>query len=1542
MTRHELIAQALVSWLTEALKTTRAVSREGLPRMDVAHFFTALGRIADFPAEEFSIALVDFGPEATDLRALADAHGLSALREIAGDLNAAGAWRNDRKNHPRIIALARGRHPGVHTLKHFSKAKSRDLATALLKWAADEEMFTGGIGAQRTLLTRLADSPQVASLRSLEAAADFLAAWLALRAERPNDAPRLALTELGLLADPQLFRNLDELELRLVRNGEITQLLLNAPPYQFAKMRERMTKYRSATKRDSLVAILDKVEALRRSSTNEQRGVLSLDEAEMLLRPPKDDDEPDPGPEAEPVDGPEPEDAEPDEEFDRKDLARATADALLFDRREELEEAADAMEEALTEALARDKEEVTGQVPVKDEQRTFSFKLDPGLLKWLNTFCSETAWGGLVDSLEPTLALALANHSAGKFEILGPDAVAQPDERPALGMPELLHAWDTDLAGAGIPDVGLAQRWERFAELRGEIAKHVDALVHLPSTWLAGKPQLVEAIAEYLGLAAAIYHRLQRHYRDMAECSSRGWAGAAIEAMLALDVVQVRVDLGDGREAHKAVLLPTHPLHLWRRQRLTAVLRGLGDHIEQKDREAILKDSLRPEHFLSVLAIGSIPAGRGVNQILPVANDLHGLATFENLINAYSGPDGAATLAYAVDRFAVLGRYHARPLRLVIINPPEPGQLLAKLVQVLKKRRSATLPTLRIELFATTDHGPRVQAALRFSGVERELLEDQIASGRLEFEAHEKPRKLGELLAELKARPCHVLALFDEATIRIRRRGAGRNLPMSPFCVQHHIEFDKRENVLRLVPDSDEPPFSDFMQLINEAQSGPRDSSPHAWADADSLRKVVDEVLQGDTPAAQWLFLADRALPAEAGMKSVRLLHKRDMQRQTLLAARDHLRLARLVRPIFDQCNLSLSAEQLRALLEEGVNLIGAGLLDLIRDDGKPDPGHVLGLAGALLAARDHRQRHPDALLVSVDDEVARLWLRLGRERNRCDLLAVRREGEGFIVESIEVKASEARDLAETEPDVRNAKVQIETTLSAVAAALPDTTAERDPLSAPRCEMLKEVLVRGCQSRAASPEKRALWSGWLKTLFRQETDEVPVVRCEGTVVRVLLRNNAPAPETPLATAPFSIVCRTLGEARIQELIESVAPMPSLRPTPTVAPSPTRVEPAHKPSTDLPITPPRRVALSAPRETSTAPPALAVTSPGSLSELPWPPAVNAIGMIGQAEAVAQLVSQVKFARAAGRRFPDKLLVGPAGVGKSSVARAIARQLLNEEELLFNGADLKSPTAIIVRLRERKKLPARPRGTARVERCLIFIDEVHAITGATPTTLLSALDDERTTTVDGVIYDFSDVIFILATTDPGKLSEAFNSRPDKTYLRPYTLDEMAGILWLHGQQNLDGFELPREVCVEIAARMRCNPRRAVRALTQTLIPHFHERTHGEGGAFDLHRIAEAMTQSAVAQYFDANGIDMNGLDSVGQNYLAHLGRNGATSEERLRQALGISNKGDFIEVDEYLTLRLGLVSVSSAGRTLTKDGRRYLASPFDLRERISRQR
>ena len=95
--------------------------------------------------------------------------------------------------------------------------------------------------------------------------------------------------------------------------------------------------------------------------------------------------------------------------------------------------------------------------------------------------------------------------------------------------------------------------------------------------------------------------------------------------------------------------------------------------------------------------------------------------------------------------------------------------------------------------------------------------------------------------------------------------------------------------------------------------------------------------------------------------------------------------------------------------------------------------------------------------------------------------------------------------------------------------------------------------------------------------------------------------------------------------------------------------------------------------------------------------------------------------------------------------------------------------------------------------------------------------------------------------------------------------------------------------------------------------------------------------------MASWFEQTlGVDANGLGPDHRSYLSLLRTRGAAAEEEIRRALGISNRGDFIAISEYLT-RLDLIRVGPGGRSLTPDGRRYLSAPTvpDFRDRISRR-
>ena len=299
-------------------------------------------------------------------------------------------------------------------------------------------------------------------------------------------------------------------------------------------------------------------------------------------------------------------------------------------------------------------------------------------------------------------------------------------------MERLLDEWDRVDAVVEACPRPIVAMWRDFITARASLAEMVRPLLIHPREWLDTHPETKACCARYLAVATELYQAVQQNYRDVWEVS-REWAQATLDAILALDLVQVRMAGRDGGVSAKAVMLPLHPLHLWRYQRLGEILRDLSHAgpMSESDRKVVIKELHRTEHFVGVIRTGATPDAQGLNQLLPVANRICGLATFENLHNAVSSADGMETLVLALDHYVMLYPNHPRPLRLTLVIPPEPARPLERLTKFLNERRNNArrLPSLDVTIVATVGHQDRLIAALTLEGRAQDLVYEKVSAG---------------------------------------------------------------------------------------------------------------------------------------------------------------------------------------------------------------------------------------------------------------------------------------------------------------------------------------------------------------------------------------------------------------------------------------------------------------------------------------------------------------------------------------------------------------------------------------------------------------------------------------------------------------------------------------------------------------------------------------------------------------------------------------------------------------------------------------------
>ena len=315
-------------------------------------------------------------------------------------------------------------------------------------------------------------------------------------------------------------------------------------------------------------------------------------------------------------------------------------------------------------------------------------------------------------------------------------------------------------------------------------------------------------------------------------------------------------------------------------------------------------------------------------------------------------------------------------------------------------------------------------------------------------------------------------------------------------------------------------------------------------------------------------------------------------------------------------------------------------------------------------------------------------------------------------------------------------------------------------------------------------------------------------------------------------------------------------------------------------------------------------------------------------VGQAGARENLRVFIAAAKARGEALDHVLFFGPPGLGKTTLAQIVARELgvgfrATSGPVIAKSGDL---AALLTNLEDGD---------------VLFIDESHRLNPAVEEVLYPAMEDRALDLMIGegpsarsVRIDLPRFTLVGATTRQGLLTTPLRDRfgiPVRLHF--YTVGELEQVV--RRAARLLGAELTEDGAHEIARRSRGTPRIAGRLLRRV-----RDFAHAAG--------ALAIDSAAADRALTRLEIDALGLDAMDRRYLmmiAELYNGGPVGVETL--AAGLSEPRDTIEdvIEPYL-IQLGLVARTARGRCLNGRGWSHLglappasASPpnlFDLKD------
>ncbi len=1028
---------------------------------------------------------------------------------IADSIEKAVLWRSMPECAGKILAFVKNDTDKLHSLAEFDVVSLRDISQYLIRQQLEIDNNTPTLNFWGALL----DTSDYYTFDSLF---DFVSS--VSKSAVPANAIPENMWRLNLLKDSKILGSKSNPVERLSKNRDLIFAIGQLSEDSRKKLSRSLTRTTSEN-RETLQKAYRSLQTLYKYGRQDALKSLDFETVQQLFSASQQKEKKKKAPDPSSPEANNENTTAEDTPIRSKELEGLISDAIVFGDDEAMDNIQELLDN-LTKHYDPNNEEAEDSIPTVGgifEDRHISVESHQSdLRKLVGKFCNLSAWGGLMVTEESVLKDAISADIVFSYPF-------EPDKEDSMisfaggidgSQPlfDFMSRFDNQFDARGIETA------ERFKPIidnlktqRERLFASLDMIMYHPVLLFGASDDNRRALIDYIQAWERLYHAFCVNEPTMREISAGGTSFIA-RAILLMDVLYVKTP----RE-WKAILMPLHPIYLWRYYEVFRTLSSKKASLSDEDKKALSQVLSRLPQILSFVIANSVVTESSEDRVLPCSGSVEMLPTFENKTNRYLGNDGTEAVDEILTRWIGFAPYTKNELRICSIDAPDLVSILRQIKGFMDKNSCRRVV---YDVYLTRgQNGNTELAKLDYASNDYEIgeyIRQEKISISIKNLANAKAVK-----QELASRPVHVALYFDQSSYAIEYGPSNQNLYINPLVITYDYDFDDIQHRGSIYPSSemDSGLIGDFHKLMRSADVISNNMNPRTTYNGNAdMSDVVSTIKDKQT---QWLVVADRDTNNYQPESAIPIGEMQYDKRMVNVWASGESRIISQYLELLRRYNLYPKQESLVEILRQFGHIASSGLISIPKfgADTQAIENKKKGLVGTLFAAKWFMNQHNgDALVASLDDERARLWLQNNKHGNeRADLVGLWYEEVNgtptLHVQPIEVKtrdeSSESRILRDdVDPKSFNitghAANQVATVIDMLREIFTMDEASADMFTAARREVLKYQIVSECFRNVHDVVWQKKWYNILKRTFKKDLSGTINVEVSGILLHIKL------------------------------------------------------------------------------------------------------------------------------------------------------------------------------------------------------------------------------------------------------------------------------------------------------------------------------------------------------------------------------------------------------------------------------------------------------